>query len=135
MTFGLSEAGKLVVTITRHEKGVREGRRCVAPRRHEMKARRCTRVIAVSTLRETITGQSGRLTLPAKVRRTTGTYTITLTVRDAAGDVSSTHLTYRVAVRRRTPSKTAPELRIPPPSQLPSPLPSAVYRRSRGLTG
>ena len=73
LTFGLSEAGKVVVTITRHEKGVREGRRCVAPRRHEMKARRCTRMIAVSTLHETITGRSGKLVLPAKVRRTAGT--------------------------------------------------------------
>jgi hypothetical protein len=135
LTFGLSEAGKVVVTITRKEKGVRKGRRCVASPRHKTNARRCTRVIAVSTLHETITGQSGRLTLPAKMRQTAGTYTITLTVRDAAGNVSSAHLTYRVAVRRRASLKKASELRIPRPSQLPTPLPSAFYRRSRGLTG
>jgi hypothetical protein len=71
-------------------------------------------VIAVSTLHETITGQSGRLTLPAKMRQTAGTYTITLTVRDAAGNVSSAHLTYRVAVRRRASLKKASAASNPP---------------------
>jgi hypothetical protein len=135
LTFGLSEAGTVLVTITRHEKGVRKGRRCVAPPRHKTNARACTRVVTVSTLHETITGRAGKLTLPAKVRRTAGTYTITVTVRDAAGNVASAQLTYRVAARRRATAKRSPELRIPAPSQLPTPLPSAFDRRSGGPAG
>ena len=47
----------------------------------------CTRQLAVATVRATFKPGAAKLTLPKKARRTKGTYTIALTVRDAAGNV------------------------------------------------
>ena len=97
ITFGLSEAAKVVATVTRSAKGVRKGKRCVAPPKHaRKKAKRCARQVTVATLRGTFKAGSGKLTLPAKVRRTRGTYKIGLAVTDSAGNTTTTTLTYRV---------------------------------------
>jgi hypothetical protein len=97
ITFRLSEAANVVATVTRSAKGVRKGKRCVAPpKRKHKKSKSCTRQVAVATLRGTFKAGSGTLTLPAKVRGKRGTYRITLTVTDSAGNTTTTKLTYRV---------------------------------------
>jgi hypothetical protein len=93
ITFRPSEAAKVVATVTRSAKG----KLCVAPPKHaRKKAKRCARRMTVATLRGTFKAGSGKLTLPAKVRRTRGTYKITPAVTDSAGNTTTTTLPYRV---------------------------------------
>lgn len=101
LRFALSEQATVVAVITRKATGVRRGKRCVAPPRRKTKARVCTHQVAVATVRAKLTPGAGKLTLPKKARRTKGTYTIALTVTDAAGNVTRTRTTYRVSSSRR----------------------------------
>lgn len=99
LTVSVSEPARVVATITRSARGVRRGRRCVAPPRRKSKAktRACTRQVPVATVRQTLAkAGAAKLLLPAKARRTPGAYTITLTVSDAAGNRTTTSVTYRV---------------------------------------
>ena len=92
LRFALSEPATVVAVITRKATGVRRGKRCVAPPRRKTKARKCTRQVAVATVRAKLKPGAGKLALPKKARRTKGTYTIALTVtrrgrqRDADAD-------------------------------------------------
>ena len=97
LRFALSEPATVVAVITRKATGVRRGKRCVAPPRRKTKARKCTRQVAVATVRAKLKPGAGKLALPKKARRTKGTYTIALTVTDAAGNVTRTRTTYRVS--------------------------------------
>ena len=53
LRFALSEPARVVAVITRKATGVRRGKRCVAPPRRKTKARKCTRQVAVATVRAT----------------------------------------------------------------------------------
>jgi hypothetical protein len=96
LSFSVSEAGKAVATVTRSAKGVRKGRKCVAPPRRKTKARTCSRQVQVATVRATLKAGPAKLQLPAKVRRTKGTYTVALAITDAAGNTTTTTTTFRV---------------------------------------
>jgi hypothetical protein len=96
LAFSVSEAGKAVTTVTRAAKGVRKDKKCVAPPRRKTKVRSCTRQLKVATVRATLQAGPAKLKLPAKVRRTKGTYTIALTITDAAGNTTTTKATFQV---------------------------------------
>jgi hypothetical protein len=94
---GEAEALEDCECVARGAKGVRNGRKCVAPPRRKTKARSCTRHVKVATVRATLKAGPAKLKLPAKVRRTKGTYTIALMITDAAGNAATTKTTFRVA--------------------------------------
>jgi PKD repeat protein len=47
-------------------------------------------------VRATLKAGPAKLQLPAKVRRTKGTYTVALAITDAAGNTTTTKTTFRV---------------------------------------
>jgi hypothetical protein len=86
------EAGRLTVALAKVAPGVRSGTRCVV--RTSAHGRRCTRTLARRSVSRLLTGGTQRVSLP---RLTAGTWTVTATVTDAAGNASpARHLRVRV---------------------------------------
>jgi streptogramin lyase len=91
LTYSLSEAAAVTITIARARSGRRVGGRCRRPTRANRGRPRCTRYVAAGTLRRAalqgantlaFSGRIGRRALPA------GSYRAALRARDAAGNRS-----------------------------------------------
>ena len=116
LTYVESQAGSLKVTLLRSEKGVRHGKRCVAPSRRA-KGRSCTHFVVLSSVVRS--GQAGRLTVPFNQlfhrRLSPGTYRLDVTPRaeghgrqDGERDpdgAALAHVTAERAARRLSPPR------------------------------
>jgi Concanavalin A-like lectin/glucanases superfamily len=101
LTYVESQAASLTVTLLRAEKGMRRGKSCVAPSRHNHgHARACTRFVVISRMMHT--DPAGRLTVRLNQllhgRLSPGTYRLNVTPR-ANGKVGKT-VTVQFVVRR-----------------------------------
>ena len=90
--YRLSEAARVLFTISRAKPGRRAGQRCVRTKRRNRARRRCTRFVLVR--RFAAQAHAGRNTraFSGKIGRKAlkpGTYRATLTATDAAGNVSA----------------------------------------------
>jgi hypothetical protein len=93
ISFSISEPAKLKATLARKARGVKKGKRCVAPPRKRKRGQKsCSRSIAAGSFSGNATkAGAGKLTLPAKLRGrklAAGKYTLTLVATDAAGNRS-----------------------------------------------
>ena len=89
LSFSLSEASTLSLTLQRELRGVRRGTRCVKG----AKGRRCTRVLAAGSVTRTLAAGSAQFAFDGWVRGkrlAPGSYRATLQAVDAAGNRSST---------------------------------------------
>ncbi|MGH2891287.1 MAG: choice-of-anchor Q domain-containing protein, partial [Solirubrobacteraceae bacterium] len=106
LTYRLSEAARVVITVERALPGRRTGHGCRAQTRANRHRRRCTRYVRADRLiavahaglnRKGLSGRFGRHTLKP------GSYRLTLVATDAAGHRSAPrHLRFRVVRRRAT---------------------------------
>lgn len=87
----LNEAGRIVAAVQKSKPGRWRGGRCVAPTRKLRHAKRCTRRVTVARVRRAAAAGTTTLRLSAK-RFTRGSYRVAVTARDAAGNVSRTHV-------------------------------------------
>jgi concanavalin A-like lectin/glucanase superfamily protein len=99
LTYIESQSASLTMTLLRSERGVRSGRRCVAPSRHRH-GRRCSRFVVISSTVHT--DPAGRLSVRLSQllhgRLSPGTYRLNVTPR-ANGKVGKT-VTVQFVVRR-----------------------------------
>ena len=79
----LDERGRARIVLTKQARGIRRGKRCVAPTRAAGK--RCTRALARRTLTKSVAAGAQRINLP---RLSAGTWKAQVVVTDAAGNVS-----------------------------------------------
>jgi hypothetical protein len=98
LSYTESQAASLTVTLLRSEKGVRRGKRCVAPSGHS-RTRNCTRFVVISSVIRA--DRAGRLTVRLnqllRRRLSPGTYRFDVTPR-ALGKVGKT-VSVRLVVR------------------------------------
>lgn len=88
LSFALSEAAALRVTLARGAKGVKRGRKCVkAQPKAQGKAKPCRRFVTVKTLGGKFGAGAGSLALPKTLA--VGAYKITAVATDAAGNGST----------------------------------------------
>jgi subtilisin-like proprotein convertase family protein len=93
-SFSLSEAARVNAVVTRAEKGIRKGKRCVAvPKRKPKGAKNCTR--QVNAARGSTAPGATTLALPKKGLGK-GRYTAVLTAVDAAGNQSRATVTFTI---------------------------------------
>ena len=85
LRFGLSEAGTAKVALSRRTGGRRRGKACVAPRRSLRRAPACTRLISVRTVTKAVAIGGNAIALSTRTLPA-GSYRVTLTVTDAAGN-------------------------------------------------
>lgn len=101
--YTLSKPAEVAIAIAKRLSGRRKGNRCVKPSRKLRKARRCTRVSGIGTLRRAskqgrnLVAFSGRIGNRAL---TPGRYQATLTATDAAGNRSQAKVLSFKVVRR-----------------------------------
>jgi hypothetical protein len=89
--YTLSEAAKVTVVISRKAAGRRKGRRCVAPTRKLLRAKRCTRYRGEGALTRTGARGPGSIAFSGRIGRRAlkiGTHRMTLSAKDAAGNRS-----------------------------------------------
>jgi hypothetical protein len=99
LRLALSEKARVVARVSRRARGVRKGRRCVAPRRRLRHHERCVRLVPVITLRRTVDAGRVKLSIPARVhhrRLRKGRYVITVRATDEAGNASRARASFRV---------------------------------------
>jgi virginiamycin B lyase len=92
LTFTLSEAAQVTFTVARRRSGRRVGRTCVAPTRSNRDRRRCTRYATVATLRRAGLQGANTVRFGGRVGGRAlrpGTYRLTASARDAAGNRAS----------------------------------------------
>jgi hypothetical protein len=90
VTWRLSEAAQVTLTVHRALGGRRVGRRCLAPRRSRRSRPLCTRYVRAGT-RTVIAGvASNEVTLPARLTRGARHHRVRLLAVDAAGNESKT---------------------------------------------
>jgi len=105
--YTLSEAAKVKLVIAQKLAGRRVGKACRKPSRHNRLAKRCTRFVKKGTL--TRTGSTGKNSLKFSGRighraLKPGSYRVTITATDAAGNVSrSARLSFRIVRATKKP--------------------------------
>ncbi len=96
--FTLSEAATVTAAITARTAGIKRGKSCVAvPKRRPRGAKPCTRTVTIARATVRAAAGAGALRLPG-AGLPKGSYTLTLTAVDAAGNRSRA-VTARVTVR------------------------------------
>ncbi len=104
LRFTLSEAARVTVRFQRALAGKRKGKACVKPTRALRRAKSCVRYATVATRTVAGTAAANRLAFNAKAGRKAyapGRYRITLSARDAAGNVSALRtVSFRVLAPR-----------------------------------
>lgn len=83
--FAVTEKGTVLVTLRKGVAGKRKGASCVKPTRKLRSAKRCTRFVTLASTRKTVTAPSASFTVGRRLGG--GTYRITVTPKDAAGNV------------------------------------------------
>ncbi|MFN8131978.1 MAG: hypothetical protein U0R70_10575 [Solirubrobacteraceae bacterium] len=102
--FTLSEAATVTLRFQRARAGKRKGRACVKPTRALRRAKTCVRYRTVRTRRAAGTAGANRLAFNAKFGKAklpAGRYRVTLSAKDAAGNVSALRsATFKVLTSR-----------------------------------
>jgi hypothetical protein len=80
-----SEAARVTVKVTRSVSGRRVKGKCVAQRPSNRRKPRCTRTVTVATKTQRVGAGTATIALPKLAR---GTYAVTVTATDAAGNAS-----------------------------------------------
>lgn len=105
LRFTLSEPARVTVRFQRALAGKRKGKACVKPTRALRRAKSCVRYATVATRTVAGTAAANRLAFNAKAGRKAyapGRYRITLSARDAAGNVSALRtVSFRVLAPRK----------------------------------
>lgn len=101
--YTLSAAATVKIVIAERFSGRREGRRCLAPTRRLRKAKRCTRISTVGTLKRTSHAGANRVALPGRIGSRTlspGRYRATLIATNPPGRASKPVTVFFSIVRR-----------------------------------
>jgi hypothetical protein len=85
LRFTLSEGGSAQLILSRHLPGRRRGAACVKPTRKLRKAKRCTRLVRVKTVKANAVAGANAVRIAIKGLRR-GHYGVTLAVADSAGN-------------------------------------------------
>jgi hypothetical protein len=101
-SYSLSEAATVSLRLEKKLRGRKVGRKCVKQTHANRKHRKCARFKAIGA-KFSGPGKQGanRVTLPNGKRLKPGTYRLTLTATDAAGNKTTKRTTFRVAKRKR----------------------------------
>jgi streptogramin lyase len=101
LRFTLSEAGSAQLVVSRRLPGRRRGTACVKPTRKLRKAKRCTRLVRVKTVKANAVAGANAVRIAIRTLRP-GRYGVTLTVADGAGNrANPVTRTFTITKRRR----------------------------------
>jgi hypothetical protein len=100
ISFTLTEPARVTLAFARREAGRRDGRSCKKPSRRNRKGKKCTRLVKAGSV--AVTGKAGRNTAKTPKRLSVGSYEITATATDAAGNKAAARkLKFTVVKKKR----------------------------------
>ena len=100
ISYSLSEAATVQLKIEKKSKGRKAGKKCVKETKGNRNKKACTRFTPVGgTFGAPGNAGANQVSIPKKL--TPGTYRLTMTARDAAGNVSTKVTTFKVAGKKK----------------------------------
>lgn len=99
LRFSVSESGSVLLTLKKATAGKRKGNSCVKPTKTLRKAKPCRRFVTLASTRKTVASPTAKLTVGKKLAA--GTYRVTVTPKDQAGNTGKAVTKTFVVKRRR----------------------------------
>ena len=104
-TYSLSEAATVTLLLEKKQPGRRLGKNCVKQTPKNKTKKRCAKFKQIATLAGTGNVGGNTVALPNGKRLKPGTYRLTLTARDAAGNETKTTTTFVVKKKKKKKKK------------------------------